>query len=215
MAVATALFAVPLSIFLGLFAAMFPGSFFDRSVSTGTLCLVSVPEFFIASILVLIFSISLNWLPAISQISLNAPFLKLVQALALPVMTLTAAIMAHMARMTRTSVLNVVSSPYIEMAILKGVPRRTIIMRHAFPNALSPIFNVVALNLAYLISGVVIVETMFAYPGIARLMVDAVTNRDIPLVQACAMLFCGTYVGLNMLADLLSTIFNPRLRYPK
>jgi len=128
---------------------------------------------------------------------------------------LTAAIMAHMARMTRTSVLNVVSSPYIEMAILKGVPRRTIIVRHAFPNALSPIFNVVALNLAYLISGVVIVETMFAYPGIARLMVDAVTNRDIPLVQACAMLFCGTYVGLNMLADLLSTIFNPRLRFPK
>ena len=215
LAVATALFAVPLSIFLGLFAAMFPGSFFDRSVSTGTLCMVSVPEFFIASVLVLIFSISLNWLPAISQISLNAPFLKLVQALALPVMTLTAAIMAHMARMTRTSVLNVVSSPYIEMAILKGVPRRTIIVRHAFPNALSPIFNVVALNLAYLISGVVIVETMFAYPGIARLMVDAVTNRDIPLVQACAMLFCGTYVGLNMLADLLSTIFNPRLRFPK
>ena len=215
LAVATALFAVPLSIFLGLFAAMFPGSFFDRGVSTSTLCLVSVPEFFIASVLVLIFSISLNWLPAISQISLNAPFLKLVQALALPVMTLTAAIMAHMARMTRTSVLNVVSSTYIEMAILKGVPRRTIIVRHAFPNALSPIFNVVALNLAYLISGVVIVETMFAYPGIARLMVDAVTNRDIPLVQACAMLFCGTYVGLNMLADLLSTIFNPRLRFPK
>lgn len=215
LAVATAFFAVPLSIFLGLFAAMFPGSYFDRAVSFGTLSLVAVPEFFIASILVLIFSITFNWLPAVSQISLNAPFLKLVQALALPVMTLTAAIMAHMARMTRTSVLNVVSSPYIEMAILKGVPRRTIILRHALPNALSPIFNVVALNLAYLISGVVIVETMFSYPGIARLMVDAVTNRDIPLVQACAMLFCGTYVGLNMLADLLSTIFNPRLRFPK
>jgi peptide/nickel transport system permease protein len=215
LAVTTAIFAVPLSIFLGLFAAMFPGSYFDRAVSSGTLCLVAVPEFFIASVLVLIFSITLNWLPAVSQISLNAPFFKLVQALALPVMALTAAIMAHMARMTRTSVLNVVSSPYIEMAILKGVPRRTIILKHALPNALSPIFNVVALNLAYLISGVVIVETMFSYPGIARLMVDAVTNRDIPLVQACAMLFCGTYVGLNMLADLLSTIFNPRLRFPK
>ncbi len=138
-----------------------------------------------------------------------------IPAMTLPIMTLTASIMAHMTRMTRTAVLNVTSSSYIEMAILKGVPRLQIVLKHALLNALSPIFNVVALNLAYLISGVVIVETVFAYPGIAKLMVDAVSTRDIPLVQACAMLFCGTYVGLNLLADLFSILSNPRLRIPK
>ena len=141
--------------------------------------------------------------------------MKLLRNLTLPIMTLTASIMAHMTRMTRTAVLNVVSSSYIEMAILKGVPRLQIVLRHALLNALAPIFNVVALNLAYLISGVVIVETVFAYPGIAKLMVDAVSTRDIPLVQACAMIFCCTYVGLNLLADLFSILTNPRLRFPK
>ena len=215
MAAMTALVAVPLEIFLGLIAAIFPGSFFDRGICMGTLCLVSVPEFFTASLLVLIFAVTLHWLPAISYIAADQNIWKSLRDLTLPIMTLTASIMAHMTRMTRTAVLNVVSSPYIEMAILKGVPRRQIILRHALLNALAPIFNVVALNLAYLISGVVIVETIFAYPGIAKLMVDAVSTRDIPLVQACAMIFCCTYVGLNLLADLFSILSNPRLRFPK
>jgi peptide/nickel transport system permease protein len=211
----TALFAVPLSIALGLLSAMFPGSYFDRAVSTGALCVVSVPEFFIGVLLVFIFSVKLHWLPALAMPTGKTGIFELLRSLGLPIITLTGAIMAHMTRMTRASVLNVLSSPYIEMAILKGVPRKTIILTHALPNALSPIFNVVALNLAYLISGVVIVETIFAYPGLAKLMVDAVTTRDIPLVQACAMIFCTTYVGLNLLADLFSTISNPRLRYLK
>jgi len=215
LATMTAALAVPLAIFLGLISAVFPGSLMDRGISTGTLALVSVPEFFIASLLVLIFSVILNWLPAISYITADQSLLKMLRNLTLPIMTLTASIMAHMTRMTRTAVLNVTSSSYIEMAILKGVPRLQIVLRHALLNALSPIFNVVALNLAYLISGVVIVETVFAYPGIAKLMVDAVSTRDIPLVQACAMLFCGTYVGLNLLADLFSILSNPRLRIPK
>jgi len=215
LAAMTALVAVPLAIFLGLIAAIFPGSFFDRGICMGTLCLVSVPEFFTASLLVLIFAVTLHWLPAISYIAADQNIWKSLRDLTLPIMTLTASIMAHMTRMTRTAVLNVVSSPYIEMAILKGVPRRQIILRHALLNALAPIFNVVALNLAYLISGVVIVETIFAYPGIAKLMVDAVSTRDIPLVQACAMIFCCTYVGLNLLADLFSILSNPRLRFPK
>jgi len=215
LAAMTALVAVPLAISLGLIAAIFPGSFFDRGICMGTLCLVSVPEFFTASLLVLIFAVTLHWLPAISYIAADQNIWKSLRDLTLPVMTLTASIMAHMTRMTRTAVLNVVSSPYIEMAILKGVPRRQIILRHALLNALAPIFNVVALNLAYLISGVVIVETIFAYPGIAKLMVDAVSTRDIPLVQACAMIFCCTYVGLNLLADLFSILSNPRLRFPK
>jgi peptide/nickel transport system permease protein len=215
LAMMTAALAVPLAIFLGLIAAIFPGSFFDRGISMGTLCLVSVPEFFTASLLVLIFAVTLHWLPAISYITADQSLLKLLRNLALPIMTLTASIMAHMTRMTRTAVLNVVSSSYIEMAILKGVPRLQIVLRHALLNALAPIFNVVALNLAYLISGVVIIETVFAYPGIAKLMVDAVSTRDIPLVQACAMIFCCTYVGLNLLADLFSILTNPRLRFPK
>lgn len=215
LAAMTALVAVPLAIFLGLIAAIFPGSFFDRGICMGTLCLVSLPEFFTASLLVLIFAVTLHWLPAISYIAADQNIWKSLRDLTLPIMTLTASIMAHMTRMTRTAVLNVVSSPYIEMAILKGVPRRQIILRHALLNALAPIFNVVALNLAYLISGVVIVETIFAYPGIAKLMVDAVSTRDIPLVQACAMIFCCTYVGLNLLADLFSILSNPRLRFPK
>jgi len=215
LATMTAALAVPLAIFLGLISAVFPGSFIDRGISTGTLALVSVPEFFIASLLVLIFAVILNWLPAISYITADQSLLKMLRNLTLPILTLTASIMAHMTRMTRTAVLNVTSSSYIEMAILKGVPRLQIVLRHALLNALSPIFNVVALNMAYLISGVVIVETVFAYPGIAKLMVDAVSTRDIPLVQACAMLFCGTYVGLNLLADLFSILSNPRLRIPK
>jgi peptide/nickel transport system permease protein len=215
LAAMTALVAVPLAISLGLIAAIFPGSFFDRGICMGTLCLVSVPEFFTASLLVLIFAVTLHWLPAISYIAADQNIWKSLRDLTLPIMTLTASIMAHMTRMTRTAVLNVVSSPYIEMAILKGVPRRQIILRHALLNALAPIFNVVALNLAYLISGVVIVETIFAYPGIAKLMVDAVSTRDIPLVQACAMIFCCTYVGLNLLADLFSILSNPRLRFPR
>ncbi len=215
LAMMTAALAVPLAIFLGLIAAIFPGSFFDRGISMGTLCLVSVPEFFTASLLVLIFAVTLHWLPAISYITADQSLLKLLRNLTLPIMTLTASIMAHMTRMTRTAVLNVVSSSYIEMAILKGVPRLQIVLRHALLNALAPIFNVVALNLAYLISGVVIVETVFAYPGIAKLMIDAVSTRDIPLVQACAMIFCCTYVGLNLLADLFSILTNPRLRFPK
>ena len=211
----TAMFAVPLSIALGLISAMFPGSYFDRTVSMGALCIVSVPEFFIGVLLVFIFSVNLHWLPALAMPTGKTGLFEIIRSLGLPIITLTGALMAHMTRMTKASVLNVLSSPYIEMAILKGVPRKTIILTHALPNALSPIFNVVALNLAYLISGVVIVETIFAYPGLAKLMVDAVTTRDIPLVQACAMIFCTTYVGLNLLADLFSTISNPRLRYLK
>ena len=122
---------------------------------------------------------------------------------------------AQMIRMTRAGILNVMSSPYIEMAILKGVPRKRIILRHALLNAIGPIVNVIALNLAYLVSGVVIIETVFAYPGLAKLMVDGVQTRDIPLVQACGMIFCCTYVGLILIADIASIASNPRLRHPK
>ena len=133
----------------------------------------------------------------------------------MPMIVLIIVVAAQMIRMTRAGILNVMNSPYIEMAILKGVPRTRIILRHAFYNAIGPIVNVIALNLAYLVSGVVIVETIFAYPGLAKLMIDGVQTRDLPLVQACGMIFCGTYVVLIILADVAAILSNPRLRNPK
>lgn len=207
--------SVPLSVSIGLLAAMYPGTWIDRVVSFATLSLISVPEFFTATILVLIFAVQLRLLPSVAYLSGDETLWQFVRALALPVLTLTIAISGQMIRLTRAAVLNVLSSPYIEMAILKGVPRRRIVLRHALFNAVGPIVNVVALNLAYLVSGVVIVETVFAYPGLAKLMIDGVQTRDLPLVQACAMIFCAAYVVLILLADIAAITSNPRLRHPR
>jgi len=215
MAGLVAVISIPISVALGLFAAMHPGTWLDRIVTFTTLSTISVPEFFIATVLVLIFAVELHWLPSTAYMTGDETFLELLRALAMPLLTLVIVVSAQMIRMTRAGILNVMSSPYIEMAILKGVPRKRIILRHAFFNAIGPIVNVIALNLAYLVSGVVIVETIFAYPGLAKLMIDGVQTRDLPLVQACAMIFCGTYVVLIILADVASILSNPRLRNPK
>ena len=210
-----ALISVPISIALGLLAAMFPGTWIDRTLSLTTLSLISVPEFFVATGMVMIFAVQLNWLPAIAYMSGGEPLGQIMLSMAMPVITLSIVISSQMIRMTRASILNVMNSPYIEMAILKGVPKKRIILRHALFNAISPIVNVVALNLAYLVGGVVIIETIFAYPGLAKLMVDGVQVRDLPLVQACAMIFCTTYIILILVADIISILSNPRLRSPK
>jgi peptide/nickel transport system permease protein len=208
-------FAVPVSLVLGLLAAMFPMSLFDRTVSFVTLCLVSIPEFFTATLLVLVFAIKLRWIPAIVIVNDDANLWQTVCALALPIITLCLVMLAQMARMTRAAILNVMASPYIEMAILKGVPRSRIVWRHALSNAIGPIVNIVALNIAFLVTGVVIVETIFAYPGLGRLMVNAVQVRDMPLVQACGMLFCTIYLVVILFSDIVSVVSNPRLRHPK
>ena len=209
------LISVPLSVLLGLLAAMFPGQLIDRIVTSATLGLIAVPDFFVAIFLILFFAVQLGWVPAVSYLSGTEGFWKSVYVLALPIGTLVIVVSAQMIRMTRAGILNVMGSPYIEMAILKGVPRKRIILRHALLNAIGPIVNVIALNLAYLVSGVVIIETIFAYPGLAKLMVDGVQTRDIPLVQACGMIFCSTYVVLILIADIASIVSNPRLRHPK
>jgi len=208
------LISVPLSVLIGLLAAMHPGTRLDRIVSFGTLSVISVPEFFVATFLVLILAVQLKWLPSIAYLSGTENAWDLIRALALPVFTLAIVISGQMIRMTRASLLNVLATPYIEMAILKGVPRKRIVLRHALRNAIGPIINVIVLNLAYLVSGVVIVETIFAYPGLAKLMIDGVQTRDLALVQACAMIFCTTYVALILLADIAALLFNPRLRHP-
>jgi peptide/nickel transport system permease protein len=210
-----ALISVPISVGLGLLAAMFPGTWIDRTLSFTTLSLVSVPDFFIATGMVMIFAVQLLWLPAITYLSGGEPLRLIIKSMAMPVITLCIVISSQMIRMTRASILNVMNSPYIEMVILKGVPKRRIILRHALFNAISPIVNVIAMNLAYLVGGVVIIETIFAYPGLAKLMVDGVRMRDLPLVQACAMIFCTTYITLILVADIISILSNPRIRNPK
>ena len=215
LAAIVAIISVPLSVVLGLLAAMYPGTWIDRSLTFGTLALISVPEFFIATFMVLILAVNLGWLPSIARVAAEDSIGEMWRGLAMPLITLIIVVAAQMIRMTRAGILNVMNSPYIEMAILKGVKRKRIILRHAFFNTIGPIVNVIALNLAYLVSGVVIVETIFAYPGLAKLMIDGVQTRDLPLVQACAMIFCGTYVILIILADVAAILANPRLRNPK
>lgn len=211
----TASVAVPLALLIGSIAAMFPGSVFDRAVSVTTLYLVAMPDFLIASVLVLIFAVELGWLPAISYMSASASLGRMLSSIAMPVATLSFAITAQMARMTRATILNIMDSPYIEMALLKGVSRRRIIFKHATVNVIGPIANVVALNLTFLIGGVVIVETIFAYPGMAKLIVDAVSTRDYPVVQSCALIFCFAYVLFMLAADIIAIIANPKLWHPR
>ena len=207
--------AIPIALFLGLIAAMHPGTRLDRSITFATLNLISVPDFLVATALVLIFAVSLGWLPSIVYLRGDETGWVLLKTLAMPILTLVILVSSQIIRMTRATVLNVLSSPYIEMAILKGVPRRRIILRHALFNAVGPIVNVIALNLAWLVGGVVVVEQIFSYPGLAKLMIEAVQMRDMPLVQACAMIFCATYIVLIFIADIASILSNPRLRHPK
>ncbi|MEW6267628.1 MAG: ABC transporter permease [Thermodesulfobacteriota bacterium] len=215
LAAVTAVMAVPIAILLGLLAAMFPGSLFDRAVSVLTLCLVAIPEFLSGSILVLIFAVYLGWLPAIAYITEFRSVGQLLSSLAMPILTLSFSITAQMARMTRATVLNIMDSSYIEMALLKGVSRGRIIFRHSIINVIGPIANVVALNLTFLVGGVVIVETIFAFPGLAKLIVDAVSTRDFPVVQSCAMVFCAAYILFMLIADIVAIVSNPKLWHPR
>lgn len=210
-----AMIAVPLSVSAGLFAAMYPGTWADRAISWMTLGSISFPEFFTATVLVLIFSIELGLLPPISNLRGQSSTGEWAIALALPVATLTISLFGQMARLTRATTLNIMSEPYVEMAVLKGLSRARIVFVHVGLNAFGPVVNVVALNLAYLVGGVVIVETIFAFPGLAKLMIDSVQTRDLPVVQICAMIFCSTYVLLILVADIAAILANPRLRHSR
>jgi peptide/nickel transport system permease protein len=212
----TAAIAVPLSVSLGLFAAMSPGGAFDRGLTTVNVGLIAAPEFFVATTLVAVFVLSLNLGSAIvvGGAEGKGP-LGLLRHFIYPVLTLVIVTSSQMIRMTRAALLNVLRAPYVEMALLKGVPRWRLVVRHALPNAVGPIVNVIALNLAYLISGVVVVEVYFGYPGLAVMMVQAVQTRDFIVVQAVGMLFCAAYVGIILVADIAALLSNPRLRHPR
>ncbi|TDG03344.1 ABC transporter permease [Paraburkholderia guartelaensis] len=208
----TTVVAVPIALTVGIASAMYRGSWLDRALNLLTLSTVAVPEFLVATIAVLIFAVNLHWLPALSYLSSVSSFGDLVRIYAMPVMTLCCVLIAQMARMTRAAVLDQLNSGYVEMATLKGASQVRIVLRHVLPNAIGPIANAVALSLSYLFGGVVIVESIFNYPGLASLMVDAVTNRDMPLVQGCVMVFCAAYLALVLMADVCQIISNPRLR---
>jgi peptide/nickel transport system permease protein len=213
LAAMTALFSVPIALTLGIAAAVWRGSWFDRGVSTAAVTVVSVPEFLVATLAVLIFAVQLRWLPALSYVSDIESVGQMLRAFAMPVVTLTCVIVAQMMRMTRAAVIDQLEAPYIEMVRLKGASPMRTVLAHALPNAVGPIANAVALSLSYLLGGVIIVETIFNYPGIAKLMVDGVVQRDIPLIQACTMLFCAGYLLLVTVADLCGIVANPRLRH--
>jgi peptide/nickel transport system permease protein len=203
----TALVSVPLALLLGIVSVIYPEGVLDRSISMSSLVLISLPEYFTGVALIFGFAVTWHLFPAVVYSSQFTSFWQTMRALTLPVITLTVA--------TRAAILDVLRSAYVEMALLKGVPKGRIILRHALPNALSPVINVVAINLGYLVSGVVLVEAIFSYPGLGRLLTDSVANRDIPLVQAVAMVFCVVYVLLNLIADILVMVTNPRLRAKK
>ena len=207
--------AVPLAIVLGLIAVRYRNGPIDKLISTLALASTSVPEFFIGYILVYFFAVTFQIFPGISTVYEGMPFLDKMRAIALPAAALTLVVLAHMMRMTRATILNVMQSAYIETAELKGLSAFEIIRKHAFPNAVAPIINVVMLNLAYLVVGVVVVEVIFVYPGMGQYLVDHVSKRDVPVVQAVGLIFAAVYIFLNMIADVASILANPRLRHPK
>jgi peptide/nickel transport system permease protein len=215
LAAVTAMIAVPLAVTLGILAALYRNMAFDKAVNMVTLTSISSPEFFMAYVLILFLAVLNPIFPSLSNIYDGMSFGERLEKSMLPALTLTLVVTAHMMRMTRAAIINLLASPYIEMARLKGLSPMRVIVKHALPNALAPIITVVALNLAYLITGVVVVEVVFVYPGIGQLFVDSVKTRDIPVVQACCLIFAAAYILLNLTADILSMLSNPRLRHPK
>jgi peptide/nickel transport system permease protein len=211
----TAVVAVPLALFLGISAALYRNSIYDRTVNALTLTTISFPEFFVAYVLILCLTSLWPIFPSLSNISADTEFAERVYRSAMPALTLTLVIVAHMMRMTRAAIINLLASPYIQMARLTGASQREVILKHALPNAWAPIATVIAFNLAYLVVGVVVVEVVFVYPGVGQLMVDAVSSRDIPVVQGCALIFAATYIVLNLVADIVGIVTNPKLLHPK
>lgn len=211
----TAITAIPLGYLLGFLGALYRGSIFDRVTNVAALAIVSLPEFFVAYVLVVVMAVNLGWFPALSRVSPSMGFFEITERLVLPSLSLGLLIATYIMRVTKTSILNVLGEDYVQMAQMKGNSKARVMLVHAMPNALAPIINVTAINLAYLVVGVVIVETVFVYPGLGQLLVDSVTKRDMPVVQAVCLIFAGIYILLNTVADILIVLSNPRLRHAK
>jgi peptide/nickel transport system permease protein len=202
-----------LGIFLGVLAAIRAGGIFDHGVTLFTSLGVSVPEFFWGIVLILVFSRWLDWLPA-GGIAYPGSGLALQAAhVVLPAATLAFTLIAHAARMTRSSMLGVLSSQYVRNARAKGLPEHVVIVRHALRNALLPTITVLAMDVGWLIGGVVVTETVFAYPGLGRALIFSIERHDLPMIQASILVIAAIYCGANLIADLLYAYFNPKIRY--
>jgi peptide/nickel transport system permease protein len=209
------LLSVPLSLLVGILAAHYRNSAFDRIVNIVSLSFVSFPEYFVGYIFIVVFSIDLGLFPSLTQVDSHSGLAARAYQTFLPALTLSLAMSAHIMRLTRAAILNVMSSPFVEMARLKGLSPLRIVITHVLPNSLGPIINVVVINLAYLVVGVVVVEVVFVYPGLGQLFVDAAAKRDFPVVQSLTLLFALTYIVLNLIADVLAISTNPKLLHSR
>ena len=209
---AAMIIGVPIAVLLGIIAGLWRDRPVDLWVSTTAIFAMTIPEFVSATLLILVFSVWLGWLPGIVTTPPNAPIFEFLSDIILPIVTLALVMTAHILRMVRTSVIDVMASDYVQMAQLKGVPYWRMVFRHVLPNALLPTINLVALTIAWLLGGVVVIEVVFNYPGLGRLTIDAISDRDLAMVQAIALILATIYVGLNLFADLLTLVANPRLR---
>jgi peptide/nickel transport system permease protein len=203
---------VPLAIFLGVIISLWRDKPIDLFFSTVAIFAMTIPEFVSSTVLILVFSVWLGWQPGIVLTSVNASAVEFFPEIILPVIVVAMVMTAHILRMVRTSVIDVLASDYVRMATLKGVPYWQIVFHHVLPNALLPAINVVALTIAWLLGGVVVIEVVFNYPGLGRMMIDSISDRDLPVVQAIALILSTVYVSVNLTADLLTMIANPRLR---
>lgn len=213
LAVVTLLIAVPVAIGLGVYAGLRQGKLPDRIIAVVTLIGTSLPEFVWGSLLIIVFSYKLEWLPPSSLMDPGDPLLTHVKVLVMPVLTLTLVMLAYTSRMTRTSMIDVLERNFVRTARLKGIGERRVILRHALPNALLPTITIVAMNIGWLMGSLVVVETVFSYPGLGRMMVFAVTNRDVTILQMTVLITAAIYCLANLSADVLYALLNPRVRY--
>lgn len=213
LASSTALVAVPLALTIGFVSVRFHGGWIDTLLNLLTRAAVALPEFFSGYVLIFIFSMTLAWLPSNSSVQTDMTLAGRLLAILLPAGTLVLAVLGHMSNMTRAALLSAQGSSYVDTAILKGLSPMRVLFRHVLPNAWGPIINVIVLNMAYLMVGVVIVENVFVYPGLGQYMVDSISKRDVPVVQSCALVLAAIYILLNLLADVVALLTNPRIRY--
>jgi peptide/nickel transport system permease protein len=204
----------PVTIILATIAALFRGKLADSLISVVTLVGLSLPEFVLGTLLIFAFAVHLSVAPALSIVNPGDDIFTRLHATVLPAVTLMVAMAVYAIRMLRDNLIDVLDSEYVRMATLKGVPRWRVVVRHALPNAVGPALNVTALNLTYLIGGVVVVESVFSYPGLGKMLIESISVRDVPVVEATALLAAAVYILSNLVADVLAMMLNPRLRTP-
>jgi peptide/nickel transport system permease protein len=212
LALVTLVISVPLAILLGVVAGLKEGSLVDNLISISALSVVGLPEFVTGLILIQIFAFELNLLPANSSVAPDASFLEALPMLILPAMTASLVLLAYVARMTRSGVLQEMKRPYVRTAVLKGLSYRSVVVGHVLRNALLPTITVVAISFGWLISGLVVVENVYNYPGIGRLLVFAIDRRDLPVIQAVTMITVVGFAGANLVADLFYAYLDPKIR---